>query len=280
MRWVIQTFELPERRACRLLDQPRATQRRMPPALDADAALCAAMLGLVNELPRLGYRKMGAILRERGWVVNHKRFHRLWRMLGLSISKPATKKRAKGVCENACHVRRAEHKNHVWTWDFIFDQTEDGLPLKWLSVSDEYTRECLAFEPRRTFDHRDVIDVLSGLMIVHGKPGFIRSDNGPEFIAHALQGWLNTLDSEVAYIEPGAPWQNGFAESFHAQARREFLNAESFVDLADAHEGGSRYRQFYNDIRPHGALHYKTPTAFAALAIAADGTGDPLKKEL
>ena len=269
----MQTFQVSERRACRLLDQPRATQRRMPPALDADAALSAAMLGLVKELPRLGYRKMCVILRERGWVVNHKRFYRVWRMLGLSISKPASRKRAKGQSQNACHVRCAEHKNHVWTWDFIFDRTEDGVPLKWLSVSDEYTRECLTFEPRRTFDHRDVIDVLSDLMITHGKPGFIRSDNGPEFIAHALQDWLKTFDSEVAYIAPGAPWQNGYAESFHAQARREFLNAEVFVDVLDAREGGRRYKQFYNDIRPHGALNYQTPAAFAAAAVmAADRT--------
>ena len=131
-------------------------------------------------------------------------------------------------------MRRAEHKNHVWTWDFIFDQTEDGVPLKWLSVSDEYTRECLAFEPGRTFDHRHVMEVLGNLMIVHGKPGFIRSDKGSEFIAHALQDWLKMLGSEVAYIAPASPWQNGYAESFHAQARREFLNAEVFIDLADA----------------------------------------------
>ncbi len=197
----------------------------------------------------------------------------------MSISKPASKKRAKGSGENACHVRCAEHKNQVWTWDFIFDRTEDGVPLKWLSVSDEYTRECPAFEPRRTFDHRDVVDVLSSLMIVHGKPGFIRSDNGPTFIAHALQGWLKTFDSEVAYIEPGAPWQNVYAKSFHAQARREFLDTEMWVDLADAREGGYRYKQFYNDIRPHGALNYKIPAAFAAtLVVAADGTGRFLKE--
>lgn len=192
--WVMHTFQVSERRACRLLDQPRATQR-------------------------------------------------------------------------------------LWTWDFIFDRIEDGVPLKRLSVSDKYTRVCLAFEPRRTFDHRDVVDVLSSLMIVHGKPGFIRSDNGPAFIAHALQGWLKTFDSEVAYIEPGAPWQNGYAESFHAQARREFLDAEVFVDLADARKGGCRYKQFYNDIRLHGALNYKTPAAFAATwVVAADGTGRLLKE--
>ncbi len=250
------------------------------PDVDEDAALCATLLKLVKELPRVGYRKMSVMLNELGWVVNHKRVHRLWRSLGLSAAatRPAVKKRANGQSENAnanaCHVRRAEHKNHVWTWDFIFDQTEDGVPLKWLSVSDEYTRECLAFEPGRTFDHRNVIDVLGNLMIVRGKPVFIRSDNGSEFIAHALQDWLKTLGSEVASIAPASPWQNGYAESFHAQARREFLNAEVFIDLADARDGGRRYRQFFNQIRPHGALRYQTPAAFvAALVEAAKQTG-------
>jgi transposase InsO family protein len=268
---MVQTFKLSERRACELLDQPRATQRRVLPDMDEDAALCEILLKLVKELPRVGYRKMTVILNERGWAVNHKRVHRLWRSLGLSATatRPAAKKRANGQAEhaNACHVRRAEHKNHVWTWDFIFDQTEDGVPLKWLSVSDEYTRECLAFEPGRTFDHRNVMDVLGNLMIVHGKPGFIRSDNGSEFIAHALQDWLKTLGSEVAYIAPASPWQNGYAESFHAQARREFWNAEVFIDLADARDGGRRYRHFFNHIRPHGALRYQTPAAFVAARV-------------
>ncbi len=277
----MQTFKLSERRACGLLDQPRTTQRRAIPEVDDDAALSVAMLKLVKELPRVGYRKMSVMLNKHGWIVNHKRVHRLWRTLGLSIAKPIAKKQAKSQsgAVNACHVRRAEHRNHVWTWDFIFDNTEDGIPLKWLSVSDEYTRECLAFEPRRTFDHRDVINVLGSLMIVRGKPSFIRSDNGPEFIAHALQAWLKILGSEVAYIEPGSPWQNGFAESFHAQARREFLNAEVFIDVVDARDGGRRYRQFFNQVRPHGALRYQTPAAFvAALDDVAKqpGTGTAL----
>jgi transposase InsO family protein len=278
VNWMMQVFKLSERRACGLLDQPRSTQRRAMPTVDEDAALVAVMLTLVKELPRVGYRKLSVILKERGWVVNHKRVHRLWRTLGLGVSlvKPATKKRSKSqsTAANACHVRRAEYKNHVWTWDFIFDNTEDGVPLKWLSVSDEYTRECLAFEPRRTFDHRDVINVLASLMITRGKPSFIRSDNGPEFIAHALKDWLQTLGSDVAYIDPGSPWQNGYAESFHAQARREFLNAEVFIDVPDARVGGRRYRQFFNDIRPHGALGYQTPAAFAAtLAHGAKHSG-------
>lgn len=283
MSWMVQVFKLSERRACGLLDQPRSTQRRATPDVDKDAALCTAILKLVKELPRVGYRKVSVMLNEQGWKVNHKHVHRLWRTwgLGVSLAKPATKKQVKSQSgtANSCHVRRAEHKNHVWTWDFIFDRTEDGVPLKWLSVSDEYTRECLAFEPRRTFDHRDVIDVLGNLMIVRGKPGFIRSDNGSEFIAHTLQDWLKILGSEVAYIAPSSPWQNGYAESFHAQARREFLNAEVFIDLADARDGGHRYRQFFNQVRPHGALHYQTPAAFvAALDDAAEqpGTGTSL----
>lgn len=285
MNWVMTTFKMSERRACALLNQPRVTQRREIPEVDADAALSTAILKLVKELPRVGYRKMTVLLQRCGWAVNHKRVHRLWRSLrlGVSTSKPTSKKQAKNLMSqarvNACHVRCAEHKNHVWTWDFIFDNTEDGVPLKWLSVSDEYTRECLVFEPRRTFDHHAVIDVLASLMMMRGKPGFIRSDNGPEFIAHALQAWLQTLGSEMAYIDPGSPWQNGYAESFHAQARREFLNAEVFIAVAAARDGGRRYRSFFNDIRPHGALGYQTPAAFAAALVHAtqqSGSGTTL----
>jgi transposase InsO family protein len=234
------------------------------PVVNEDAELATAILRLRSSEFSMGSRKTTRRLKELGWQVNHKRVARVWQMLGLNKNASNTGKKRVGTSVNACHVKQAEYANHVWTWDFIFDQTEDGVPLKWLSITDEYTRVCLALIPARRFDHREVIRVLTWLMRTHGvKPKYVRSDNGPEFIAGKLRAWLATLGSEVIYIEPGSPWQNGYAESFHAQARREFFNRHIFRDIADARSSGRRYQMHWNDVRPHGALKMMTPTQFA-----------------
>lgn len=268
MNWIMATYKISQRRACRLIQQPRATQRRPAPPVNADAVLGETIVKLNAELAPMGYRKQCRVLKTRGWQVNHKRYHRIWAMLGLATRTCQKQRKKPGKSGNACHVRRAERPNHVWTWDFIFDQTEDGVPLKWLSVSDEYTRECLALMPARSMTHKDVITVLTRLMITRAKPGLIRSDNGPEFIAQALQSWLHDLGSEVIYIEPGSPWQNGYSESFHAQVRREFLNRTVFRTVEDARRCGARYRMIWNTVRPHGALGMQTPAQYAATYIA------------
>jgi transposase InsO family protein len=227
------------------------------------------MLALVRRHPRYGYRRIWALLRREGWRVNRKRVYRLWRRQGLKIPKKLRKKRRLGTSDNGCARRRAEYRDHVWCWDFIHDRTADGKPLKWLTVVDEYTRECLALEVRRGLTAGALIAVLAALIGRRGAPRHIRSDNGPEFIAKAIRGWLAKESVEVLYIAPGAPWENGYAESFHGRLRDELLNAEEFASLLEAQVLAQEWRDDYNHERPHSSLGYRTPAAFGRLATVS-----------
>lgn len=174
------------------------------------------------------------------------------------------RKRAIGNSQQSCYARCAERKNHAWTWDFVFDRTRSGTTLKWLSIIDEFTRECLALKVDRSIASEDVIDTLAELFAMRGVPVHIRSDNGPEFIAKAIQEWTTRLGTSMLYIEPGSPWQNGYAESFHSRLRDEFLRVEEFENLAAARRLTAAWREDYNHHRPHGSLGYVTPAEFAA----------------
>jgi transposase InsO family protein len=230
------------------------------------------MLSLVRRHPRYGYRRVWALLRGEGFRVNRKRVHRLWKQNGLKVPVKQHKKRRLGTSDNGIVRHRASHKDQVWAWDFIHDRTEDGRSLKWLSVVDEYTRECLALEVRRSFRSVDVIDVLRELVLVRGTPLHIRSDNGPEFIAAAIRWWLEDAKVTTLYIEPGSPWENGYAESFHGRLRDELLDAELFTCLSEAKMLSVQWRLDYNHRRPHSSLGYVPPAAFAAsLAQSAVG---------
>jgi len=253
-----------ERRACGVLGQPRQTQRYRPRVQEPERRLVERMLALVREHPRYGYRRIWALLRREGWSVNRKRVYRLWRREGLKVPQKARKKRHLGHSANGCVRRRAEHPDHVWAWDFIFDRTTSGRSLKWLSIVDEYTRECLALVVARSMTAEDVLDVIAELFVVRGVPGHLRSDNGPEFIARALRRWLEWTDAKTLYIAPGAPWENGYAESFHSRLRDELLNVEEFANLAEARVLAERWQLEYNHRRPHSALGYQTPAEFAA----------------
>src|SRR5262249_20048062 len=167
-------------------DQPRSTQRYEPQPKDDEGRLVARMLELVRQRPRFGYRRITALLRAEGWRVNFKRVYRLWRREGLKVPRKVRKRRAIGVSANACHVRKAEHKDHVWTWDFVFDRTWSGTTLKWLSIVDEHTRECLALKVARSITSEDVIDTLAELFAIRGVPGHVRSDNRPEVVSQPL----------------------------------------------------------------------------------------------
>lgn len=235
-----------------------------------EQALVKRMLQLVRKHPRYGYRRIWALLRKEGWEVNRKRVYRLWRREGLKVPRTRRKKRHLGRSENGCVRRRAEHKDHVWAWDFIHDHTSDGRPLKLLSIVDEYTRECLALEVGRGMTAEQVVEVLAELFLLRGVPAHIRSDNGPEFIARAIRGWLDRTGVECLYIEPGSPWENGYVESFHSGLRDELLACEEFLDLADARAAATYWRLEYNHRRPHSALGYQTPAEFAA-GCAASG---------
>jgi transposase InsO family protein len=231
--------------------------------------LVKRILELVRERPRFGYRRIAALLRNEGWRASSTRIYRLWRKEGLKVPKKKRKRRRLGKSENGCLRRRAEHKDHVWCWDFVFDRTTAGSPLKWLSIVDEYTRECLTLKVDRSITSEDVIDTLAELFAMRGVPKCIRSDNGPEFIAKAIQHWLAQVDVETLYIEPGSPWENGFAESFHSRLRDEFLALEIFESLAAARKLTAAWRDDYNHHRPHGSLGYLTPAVFAARCTAS-----------
>jgi transposase InsO family protein len=267
-------FDVSERRACEVLDQPRSSQRYQAKARDDEAALVKQMLELVRAHPRYGYRMITAKLQQAGWEVNRKRVYRLWRREGLKVPQKKRKKRRLGTSQNACSRRRAERANHVWTWDFVFDRTTSGSPLKWLSIVDEYTRECLALKVDRSITSEDVIDTLAELFAIRGVPQHIRSDNGPEFVAKAIQRWTKQVEIETLYIEPGSPWENAYAESFHSRFRDELLAAEEFEDLATARRLTAAWKEDYNHHRPHSSLGYVTPVEFAARGAASATASD------
>jgi putative transposase len=264
-------FGVSERRACRVLGQQRSTQRQPPKkATEEEGRLVARMLELVRRHPRFGYRRIWALLRREGWRVNRKRVHRLWRQQGLKVPRKQHKKRRLGSSANSCVLRPAEYKDHVWAWDFLHDRTSDGRPLKWLTLVDEYTRECLALEVGRGMTAQAVRVVLVAVVRGRGAPAHIRSDNGPEFIAKAIRAWMASAGLETLYIEPGAPWENGYAESFNSKVRDEFLNAEEFGSLLEARVLAREWKQDYNQVRPHSSLGYRTPAEYGAMVPRAD----------
>ena len=270
--------KISERRVCRVLDQPRSTQRYLVYTRNDEKPLVQRMLTLVRRHPRYGYRRIWALLRGDGFRVNVKRVYRLWRKEGLKVPRKQHKRRRLGHSGNGCVRHRAEHINHVWCYDFVSDQTVDGRTLKFLTLEDEYTRECLAIEVERSITSREVIQTLRYVFEVRGAPQHIRSDNGPEFIAKALQQWLSECHVQTLYIEPGAPWQNGFNESFNGKLRDELLNGELFTGLQEAKVVTEDYRLEYNHRRPHSSLGYRTPAEFAAgcgLAVAEAALGAP-----
>jgi len=253
-----------ERRGCEALDQARSTQRYMAKVKDDEQAIVKCMHQLVRTWPRFGYRRIHEMLRREGFRINRKRTYRLWKQEGFKVPQKQRKKRGLGISGNGIMHHRAESINDVWCWDFIHDRDERGRPLRWLLIEDEFTREGLALEVERGMKATDVVDVVADVMLGRGLPGHIRSDNGPEFIAEALCRFLGQAEIKTLYIEPGAPWQNGYAESFNSRFRDEFLNAELFVDLREAKALSIMWRNAYNHRRPHSSLGYQTPAEFAA----------------
>ena len=259
-----------QRRACQVLGQPRSTQRYAARTDTAEEQrLVARIHELVRQHPRYGYRMITAKLRQEGWRVNFKRIYRLWRREGLRVPKKTRKRRRLGHSGNSCLRRRAEHKDHVWTWDFIHDRTMSGQPLKWFAITDEFTRECLALEVARSLTADRVLDVLTNLFLTRGVPRHIRSDNGPEFIAQAIRRHGQQAGLEMLYIEPGAPWENGYAESFFSRLRDELLNVEEFANLDEARWFAKRHLHEHNEARPHSSLDYQTPSQFASQCAAS-----------
>ena len=265
-----------------MLGQHRSTQRRIPRGRDDEEQLIADIVELVRRYGRYGYRKIAALLRSTaGWVVNDKRVERIWRREGLKVPARQPKRGRLWLADGSCIRLRAERLNHVWSYDFVEDRTHDGRKYRMLNIIDEFTHECLAIRIDRRLKAIDVIDVLSDLFILRGVPEHVRSDNGPEFVAKAVQEWIGAVGAKTAYIAPGSPWENGFIESFNARLRDELLDGEIFYTLAEAKIVVESWRRHFNTVRPHGSLGYKPPApevfvpAMTARATAQPGPTTP-----
>ena len=250
-----------ERRACAALGQYRSTQRKVPRGREDAEQLTADVIELARQYGRYGYRKLAALLRHAGWSVSGTRVERIWRREGLKVPQKQPKRGRLWLANGSCIRLRTEHANHVWSYDFVEDHTHDGRKYRMLNVIDEFTHECLAIRINRKLKAIDVIDVLSDLFILRGVPSHIRSDNGPEFVAKAVQDWIAAVGANTAYIAPGSPWKNGFIESINARLRDELLNGEIFYTLREAQIIIESWRRHYNDIRTHRSLDKDAPVA-------------------
>ena len=274
---LLDRFGVSERRACKILKQPRASQRYLPMARDDELPLTRRIIELACLYGRYGYRRVTALLHNDGWWVNHKRVERIWRQEGLKVPKKQPKRGRLWLNDGSCVRLRAEHKDHVWSYDFVQARTHDGRAFRLLTVIDEYPRQCLAIDVARSLRSDDVLERLAWLMATRGVPGHIRSDNGAEFTAKAVRSWLGNVGVETLYIEPGSPWENGYIESFNGKLRDELLNGEVFTTLLEAKVLIERWREHYNSVRPHSSLGYRPP---APEAVASEACSATLRRPL
>jgi putative transposase len=249
---------LSQRRACGLLQLQRSTfgYQARP---ESNTELTIQVDELARRHPRDGYRRVWALLRRRGQRVNKKHVHRRWKRAKLQVRKATRRRR---LARRTMIPVQASHPGHVWTYDFLHDRCLNGTPLKVLTVMDEFTREGLVIEAATSLPSARVLAVLERLVTMHGAPQFIRSDNGPEFMALAIRGWLAQHRTRTLYIDPGCPWQNGYGESFNGTVRDECLNMYVFHSVAEARVTLAAYRRQYNAERPHSRLGYQTPAEF------------------
>jgi len=257
VREVLGEEAVSERRACRVLDQPRSTQRRQPVVADDEARLCARIVELASEYGRNGYRRVTGLLVAEGWPVNHKRVERIWREEGLKVPQKQPKCRWLWLNDGSCVRLRPQYPGHVWSYDFMQHRTYDGRAFRLLTIMDEFSRECLAIDVARKLRADDVLDQLTWLFAQRGAPRYIRSDNGTEFTAKKVRTWLSELSVKTLFIEPGSPWENGYIESFNGKLRDELLDGEIFDTLFEAQVLVERWRNHYNTVRPHSSLGYR-----------------------
>lgn len=237
----------------------RKTLRRGFAESEYNKRLRARIIFLAKNYGRYGYRRITALLNNEGFRVNKKKVYRIWREEGLKVPMKQPKKKRLWFNDGSCIRKKPEYKNHVWSYDFVQDLTYDGRSIRILTIIDEYTRESLSIKVSRRLNSQDVIDELYNLFITKGVPEYIRSDNGPEFVAKRLRNWLSVIGVSTLYIEPGSPWENGYIESFNGKLRDELLNREIFCNLFEAKVLIERWRCEYNHIRPHSSLNYKPP---------------------
>lgn len=229
--------------------------------------LTADVVELAKRYGRYGYRRVAALLREAGWSVSDGRVERIWRREGLKVPMKQPKRSRLWFNDGSCVRLRPERANHVWSYDFVHHRTHDGRAFRTLNVIDEFTRECLAIRVKRKLNALDVVDTLTDLFIIRGVPDFVRSDNGPEFVAQSVRDWIDAVGARGAFIEPGSPWENGYVESFNARFRDELLNGEVFFTLQEAQILIEDWRTHYNTVRPHSALGYRPPAPESLVAL-------------
>ncbi len=251
-----------------MLGQARKTQRRTPRITDEEEQLRARIIELATRYGRYGYRRVTALLQQEGWKVNHKRVERIWRMEGLKVPKKQPKRRRLWLDDGSCVRLRPDHKDHVWSYDFVVAWTANGRPFRILVIIDEYTRECLAMLVARSIPSHKVIAQLYDLFLLRGVPGHIRSDNGSEFTAKVIRKWLESVGVKTLFIQPGSPWENGYVESFNSKLRDELLNGEIFTTLTEAKTIIEQWRREYNEVRPHSSLGYRPPAPEAKMALS------------
>jgi putative transposase len=250
---------LSQRRACGLIGISRSSlnyQLRLPAK---DNPVMQAMKALSAQYPRYGYRRIRIFLRRQGLELGCSRTHRLWRQAGLLLPRKRPRRRVASSRPRAFNPVKA---NTVWAYDFVFDTTAEGQQIKCLTIIDEYTRECLAIDVAGSIRSKRVIEVLSRLVSQHGAPMFMRSDNGPEFVSHAILEWIAQAGIATALSDPGKPWQNGADESFNGKLRDECLSLEWFRSREEAAVIIEAWRGHYNTERPHSSLNYMTPHEF------------------
>lgn len=266
----MQALGVPERRACKVLNQNRATQRYAAKPREDERPLTARIIELATTYGRYGYRTVTGLIRNEGTVVNRKRVRRIWRREGLKVPRKQPKRGRLWLNDGSCIRLRPERPNHVWAYDFVSAATHDGKPLRLLVVVDEFTRECLAIEVARKLSSDDVMEELTWLFVTRGVPEHLRSDNGSEFRARAIRAWLDRVGTKTLFITPGSPWENGYVESLNGKLRDQLLDREIFYTLAEARILIERWRWHYNEIRPHSALGWRPP-APEARRLAIEG---------
>lgn len=260
VNYLVEQGKCSQRRACRLVSISRSVVGYTLRRPDEEKELVERIKELAYQHRRYGYRRITRLLQQEGRRVNHKRVYRLWQLEGLSLKKSRLKK--KKVARIKGEMKRAEYPNHVWTYDFIDDVTEKGNQIRILNVIDEFSRECLAIKVGRSITSREVIQVLDYLSLKRGMAEYIRSDNGPEFIAKAVKEWLEKHGAKCIFIQPGSPWENSYIESFHGKLRDECLNQEIFSSVEQAGIVLENWREEYNTFRPHSSLGGLSPLAY------------------
>lgn len=270
VRQVVEALDVSERRVCKIIGQPRSTQRYGKQiSMDQDL-LRRRIIELASQYGRYGYRRITALLRNEGWLVNHKRVQRIWREEGLKVPQKQPKRGRLWLNDGSIVRLKPLFPKHVWSYDFMEDRTHNGVKFRILNVIDEFTREFLAVKVARSLTSHNVIEVLTELFIERGVPVHICSDNGPEFIANRVRDWLERLQVRPLFIEPGSPWENGYIESFNGKMRDELLNLEIFYSLQEAQILIEMWRRHYNTIRPHSALGYRPPVPASILVQSSE----------